>query len=132
MFQPAPFHERRPGLVAPVRVDPQGLTGPTRGEARSKRWRRSSYGLYVPTSAESGSAEQRIVEAAAVLQPGDGVTGWAALHWQGARWFTGILGDGSPRDVPLMAFKHLLAQPGFVVNQDHRRPGEVIVVDGLH
>jgi hypothetical protein len=130
MFEPEPFHARRPGLVAPVRVDPSGTTGPTRGQARGSRWRTSSHGLVVPAGVEQ-SPGQRIVEAAAVLRPGEAVTGWAALHWLGGTWFDGSTSGRDLRAVPLVAERHLIAQHGFEVSQEFLGPWEVMVVDGL-
>jgi hypothetical protein len=130
MFQPESFHERRPGLVAPVRVDPSGTAGPTRGEARGPRWRTTSHGLVVPADVER-SPGQRIVEAAAVLRPGEAVTGWAALHWLGGTWFEGATTSGELRAVPLVAQRHLIAQVGYSVSQEFLGPWEVMVVDGL-
>ena len=130
MFEPGPFHERRPDLVAPVRVDPSGTTGPTRGEARGSRWRTTSHGLVVPAEVER-SPGQRIVEAAAVLRPGEAVTGWAALHWLGGAWFEGVTTRGELRDVPLVATRHLIAQDGYSVSQEFLGPWDVVVVDGL-
>lgn len=130
MFEPEPFHERRPGLVAPVRADATGATGPPRGEARGPRWRTTSHGLVVPADVERSPA-QRIVEAAAVLRPGEAVTGWAALHWLGARWFEGVTTGGELRNVPLVATRHLTVQDGYSVSQEFLRPWEVMVVDGL-
>lgn len=130
MFEPEPFHERRPGLMAPVRVDPTGKTGPTRGEARGSQWRRTSHGLVVPAGVEA-SPGQRIVEAAGVLRPGEAVTGWAALHWLGAAWFEGVTTTGELRAVPLVACRHLIAQDGYSVSQEFLGPWDVMVVDGL-
>jgi hypothetical protein len=130
MFQPPPFHERRPGLVAPVRVDPLGRTGPTRGQARGPHWRTTSRGLVVPAELEP-TPEQRTVEASAVLRDGEAVTGWAALRWQGAAWFDGTVDGTQPRDIPLVASRHLIAQPGFSVSQEFLAPAEILSVDGL-
>ena len=130
MFSPPPFHPDRPGLVAPVRVDPEGRTGPTRGQARGARWRTTSRGLVVPATVEL-TAQQRTVEAAAVLQEGDAVTGWAALHWRGAAWFGGSTDGLTLRDVALVAKRHMVPQPGFAVSQEFLGPHEREVVDGL-
>lgn len=89
VFVPEPFHPARPYLVAPVPLDPAGRAGPTKGQAQGRLWRRSSRGFYVPVDACVELPEQRIVEAAVRLPDYGGVTGWAALHWWGARWFEG-------------------------------------------
>lgn len=130
MYAPQPFHQRRPGLVLPVRADPTGVTGPTRGEARGPHWRTTSRGLFVPATVER-TANQRIVEAAAVLRADEAVTGWAALHWAGARWFGGTTDGATRRDVALVARRHLLAQPGFAVSQEFLHPDGIEVVDGV-
>jgi hypothetical protein len=130
MFSPSPFHDDRPDLVAPVPLDPHGLAGPTPGQARGPRWRTSSRGLYVPADLDV-TADQRIVEAAAVLRDGEAVTGWAALRWQGGRWFDGTVDGLAPRPVTVVARRHLVAQPGFVVSQEFLSPVGIEVVDGL-
>lgn len=130
MFEPQPFHLRRPGLVAPVRADPYGERGPTRGQARGPDWRTTSRGLFVPAAIEL-TPEQRIVEAAAVLKSGEAVTGWAALRWRGGSWFTGTTARGQLLDVPLVARRHRAAQHGLSISQDFLHPDEVEVVDGV-
>jgi hypothetical protein len=130
MFRPAAFHPNRPTLVGPVRADPTGRAGPTRGQARGPGWRSTSCGLVVPTAIEHSPA-QRIVEAAAVLRDGEAVTGWAALHWITAPWFEGRTGRGTPRAVPLVTRRHVRAQSGFAVSQEYLPPTEIVVVDGL-
>ncbi len=92
----------RPRVVVPVRVDPAGVRGPTPDQARGRRWRRTSPGRYVPASVAGDTldrVDQRIVEVAAGLPAGAGVTGWAALHWQGARYLDAIRADGGVRDI---------------------------------
>src|SRR5688500_12559606 len=109
MFDPIPFNDRRPGLVAPIAVDPRGATGPTRGEARGPHWRTTRRGLFVPAVVER-TPEQRALEAGAVLHDGEAVTGWAALHWSGGSWFTGSGRGIADRDVTVLARRHLVAQ----------------------
>ena len=130
MFIPPPFHERRPELVAPVRVDPRGTVGPTRGQSRGPRWRTTSHGLVVPSRVQV-TAQQRIVEAAALLREGEAVTGWAALQWLGCPWFDGTLGGVAQRDVTVVARRHLSRQRGIAVSQEFLHPDEVVVVDGV-
>ena len=132
MFTPPPFHPDRPGLVAPVRVDPAGRWGPTRKQANGPRWRRSSHGLHVPASVDGKDPAQRTVEAAELLYVGEAVTGWAALRWQGGHWFTGTTGDGSVlRPVSLVTARHVLAQPGIEVSQEFLPAAERRFLDGL-
>ncbi len=72
--------------------------GPTPWQARSGRWRRSSWGLYVPAEVPQ-TPRQRVVEAAAAVWPQGVVTGWAALTWRGARWLDGTPPTGAPDPV---------------------------------
>lgn len=132
MFRPLPFHPDRPGLVAPVRVDPSGCAGPTPGEARGPHWRASSRGWHVPTWVDGSRTGQRILEGVPILTQPGGVTGWAALHWCGARWFDGLARDGvTELDVPLLTTAFRRRQPGFAITQEHLRHDEVELVDGL-
>jgi hypothetical protein len=89
----------RPGLVWPVRVDPTGERGPRRWEASTSAWRRSSRGLYLPSSVASEAVDQRLVEIGARLPIHGFLTGWAALRWQGGSWFDGRKANGGPRAV---------------------------------
>jgi hypothetical protein len=90
------------GLVRPVPLDPDGVSGPTRGAAAGPHWRASSHGLVVPASAPR-SVEQRVLEAAVRLPAGAMVTGWAALRLAGAAWFDGLGADGrTPQPVPVL------------------------------
>jgi hypothetical protein len=80
-------------------VDPTGVRGPTKAEASGPNWRCTSQGLHVPASLDADPPAQRIVEVAASLPHNAFVTGWAALLWHGATWFSGSLPDGRPRDI---------------------------------
>jgi hypothetical protein len=119
--------------MVPARMDASGLTGPTRGEAYGPQWRATSHGLFVPATADALSVEQRIVEAAAVLPPDGAVTGWAALRWMGAMWFSGALGDGvSQRPVTVLTgCGAIRSQHGIIVSSEQRRHGDIVEVDGL-
>jgi hypothetical protein len=130
VFTPEPFHVRRPRLVGPVRVDPAGLVGPTRGQARGPGWRRTSQGLHVPAHVEP-TPEQRIVEAAAVLHDDEAVTGWAGLRWELAAWFDGTTTDRTLRDVPVVARRDRAAPLGVCVSQEFLHPDEITRVDGV-
>jgi hypothetical protein len=67
------------------------------------------------------------VEAAVHLPDYGGVTGWAALHWGGARWF-----DGRDRPVVLaVGAGSLRAHPGWRPSKERLRPEDLTVVDGL-
>ena len=129
MVSPTPFHPGRPDVVGPVRVDPTGVLGPTRGQARGPYWRSSTYGYYVPQSV-GDTPEQRIVEAAAVLPPGGAVTGWGALHWLGARWFDGMRAGGQ-EPIPLWSPTFVREQSGLTVSQTLIGNDELLRIDGL-
>jgi hypothetical protein len=81
-------------LVWPVRVDPRGVAGPTRGQTQGARWRRSGQGWWVPTETDSTVVEQRILEQAVRITSWGAVTGWAALRWRGAAYFDGLAQGG--------------------------------------
>lgn len=122
----------RPGVAAPVALDPRGRTGPTAGQARGPRWRRVGCGLYVTADAPL-TTEQRIVEAVGGLPRGAAATGWAALHWLGARWFDGRSADGTALPVPV-AIDHQRAarsRPGVLLSEDWLFADDIRVVDGL-
>lgn len=89
----------RPGLVWPAGVDPTGVSGPTKAEAVGPHWRCTSQGLFVPASVAAEPPEQRVAEVAASLPHHAFITGWAALRWCGATWFSGSLPDGEVRDI---------------------------------
>ena len=81
------------GLVAPARIDPSGVTGPAKGQARGPGWRQTSHGFYVPAGVDRSYPPQRVLETS-VLLPADGaVTGWAALCLAHATYFDGLLAD---------------------------------------
>lgn len=122
------------GLVRPVRLDPAGVTGPTRGRARSRTWRRSSHGFYVPSHVDSTVPEQRVLESAVLLSEGGAVTGWAALRWRGAGYFDGLAPDGrTVLPVPLAVGAHgdLRRRPGITVSRDRLSAEEVTTLRGV-
>ncbi len=121
------------GLVAPVCLDPTGMCGPTEGQARGRRWRRTSQGRYVASTVDGSRVEQRIVEAAAVLPEVAGVTGWAGLRWLGGDWFSGLsTGGQSSRPVVIVtADANVRDQPGIVISQERLDPAELVVARGL-
>ena len=90
-------------LVRPSRIDPSGLTGPTRGQTQGGRWRVTSHGWYLPAHVDSSRVEQRILEQAMRVRTTGAVTAWAALRWQGAAYFDGTTdGAGGQLAVPLL------------------------------
>lgn len=128
-----PGYAGRPGLVAPVPIDPTGRTGPTPRQARGPSWRRTSHGLYVRSDVDDDHPQQRVLEAAAVLPRGGGVTGWAALCWMGGRWFTGTTAGGRvrlPVDLATCA-RDARPQPGIRICEERLNPSELVLVDGL-
>lgn len=94
---------RRPDdLVIPVRIDVTGRAGPTRHQAAGRRWRQTSSGYYVPSTAPR-HVEQRILEQGNRIRAYGAVTAWAALRWRGATFFEGTASsDGEPLPVPLV------------------------------
>lgn len=108
-----------------------GEHGHSRAELRSKKWRRTSRGRYVPAALEL-TTEQRIVEAAARL-PGHGaVGGWAAAYWLGAHWLNGMRG-GQPLAVLLNVGELIRIRPssGVIVCRARLDPADITEVDGL-
>lgn len=88
-------------------------------------------GWYVPAEVDPSATDQRVVEAAVRLGLHGAVTGWAALHWRGARWFSGA-GAGGPRPVVLATGGCDVREvPGVVVSKERLNPREIEVVDGL-
>ncbi|GAB3996534.1 hypothetical protein [Nocardioides marmoraquaticus] len=77
------------GLVRPVRLDPEGVTGPTKGQARGSQWSSTDHGWYVPSSAPRDLPEQRILEKSVRLPRAGAVTGWSAGRLLGARYLDG-------------------------------------------
>lgn len=132
MLAGMPLAITRPGLVAPVRIDPSGLTGPTIGQVRGPYWRGAGPRHYVPTDVPDTTA-QRIVEAVGALPPESAATGWAALHWLGARWFDGLAADGSPLPVPVALGDQRCARqrPGVTLSEDWLFADDITVSDGL-
>lgn len=89
------------GLVRPVRCDPSGRSGPTKGQARGPLFRRTTPDRYVPAGT-SRSVEQRIVEQAERLPSGGAIGGWASLRLHGAAYFDGRGPDRRELAVPLV------------------------------
>ncbi len=131
-FEPRGSRTGRPGLVDPVRLDESGVLGPTTGQARGPRWRRTSQGFYVPTHVDGTVPEQRIVEAAAVLPAYGGVTGWAALRWMGGSWFDGTVDGHLLRPVWLVtAGDDVRSQPGICISAERLGREDLTAHDGL-
>ena len=117
----------RPGVVAPVRLDASGRSGPTPGQARGPHWRRVGSGLYVPCSVDPATTDQRIVEAVLGCAEDAAATGWAGLNWQGARW----LQSDAPVPVALGDRRAVRPRPGVTLSEDWLFADDLIEVDGL-
>jgi hypothetical protein len=125
-----PTCDRPDGLVLPVRVDPTGRDGPTRGQAAGPLWRQTSRGLYVRADVDDGVVEQRVLEQSARLCHYGAVTAWASLRWRGAHFFDGTGYDGARLGVPLVGDK-LRSDPRVVLTQEQLAPSEFAIVDGV-
>jgi hypothetical protein len=128
---PSSFSAQRPHLLRPMRIDPQGLRGPTRRAAQGASYRRTSHGYFLPAGLSNADPEQRIVEAAVVLPGFGAVTGWAALRWCGAAWVDHADRSG-PFPVDLTTgYDDIRNQPGIRVSQERLGPSEITSCDGL-
>lgn len=119
------------GAEGPVRTDDTGQRGPTRRQAAGPHWRRSSRGLYVPSSVPLTPA-QRVLEAGYLVPRYGAVTGWGALLWHGASWFDGTSADGGlvPVDIAVPAHR-IRSQAGFHMTGDRFDHHEASCVDGI-
>jgi hypothetical protein len=134
MSEVRPSEPHRHGLVVPVRMDPTGKTGPTRGQAQGPGWRRTSHGFFVPSQVDADDVEQRIVEASVVVPEGLGITGWAGLRWLGGRWFEGTTAAGDRRPVTIAISTYdIRSQPayGIAISGEGLWRRMAIVHDGL-
>lgn len=126
-----PICSRPSGLVLPSHLDPAGVDGPTKVQARSGRWEWVAPGWYAPSDRPE-CVEQRILDAACRLRQGDAVTAWAALRWRGGAFFDG-LGPGGEEElpVPLIASSSLKPLPGLTLSKAQLAPTEWEYVAGL-
>jgi hypothetical protein len=122
-----------PRLVVPVRIDPHGLSGPTKGQARGPSWRLTSPGRVVPASVTDALVEQRIMEAYAGCGPASVVTGWASLRLQGGGYFDGLARDGKTRlCVPVASNGGRVRSRSGIEVVRHTVPhDEIVVVHGI-
>ena len=113
-------------------LDPTGCEGPTRGQARGPRWRRTSRGWYVPADAPD-SVEQRILEQGVRLPACGAVTAWASLRWRGATFFDGLGPDGRVLPVPLVlgGWADLGRDSHVLVSRERFWPHEIDLVADL-
>jgi hypothetical protein len=107
-----------------------GKAGPTPQQVKSKAWRRTSRGLFVPSSTPQ-TVEQQIVEAAAVLPAYGAVTGWAALRWLGGTWFDGDDPRGSRPVVLALMDSSIRAQPGIAISEERLDPTQIRAHAGI-
>jgi hypothetical protein len=122
------------GLVRPVRLDPTGERGPTRGQAQRAGWRRTTKGFFVPSSVSDAVVEQRILEQSMRLPTGGAVTGWASCRLAGAAYFDGLERDGATRQpVPLAvpASSKVRTLEGSTVRREPLAEGEVVTLQGI-
>jgi hypothetical protein len=120
-------------LTRPVRIDPSGLTGPTRGQARGRSWRACGGGWYVPATVSADRTEQRILETGTRLRQYEALAGWASLRWHGAGFFDGQLASGVLRPLPVIRRSGARHDPlGLVVHWRHQlAPHDTCMVGGL-
>lgn len=120
--------------MRPVRVDPAGLEGPTRGQSRGRKWRQTSYGFFVPADVSDTVPEQRVMEQAVRLPEHGAVTGWASCRLHGAAFFDGLEPDGVSRiPVPLAVGNStsIRKDERITVSRDRLDPDEVATVQGI-
>ena len=120
-------------LTWPVAVDKTGKAGPTPGQARGPRWRRTSVNRYVPTTVTDTLVEQRILEQYSRAGSRAVVTSWAALRLHGADYFDGLDLDGQARlPVPLACNgERVQAHTDFLMLRYTVPPDEVVLVHGI-
>ncbi len=119
-------------LVRPVRLDPTGVNGPTRHQARRGLWRQTTYGFHVPSSTDSAVVEQRILEQSMRAGSDGAVTGWAALRLYGAAFFDGLGPDGRTMlPVPLVVPRKLSDTPDSVTSRVSLAGHRLWIVQGV-
>ncbi|NHC23840.1 hypothetical protein G6553_11735 [Nocardioides sp. IC4_145] len=128
--RPEPFHPARPHVLRPMRIDPDGRTGPPSSRAYGRAWRQTTRGYFLPADLPV-TVEQRIAEAGMVLPAYGGVTGWAALRWMGAEYFGDTLDEAARPVVLAVLRKAVREQPGLQVTSERIAPETLEVVDGL-
>jgi hypothetical protein len=86
----------------------------------------------VPSSVPADEPDQRIFEASMLLPEYGGVTGWAGLHWAGARYFDGLDAAGELRPVPLAVMhSDIRGRPGILVTTERLAPRDLTTIDGF-
>lgn len=117
-------------LVEPVSLDDDGESGPTRHQARRGRWRRTSYGRYVPAATDSTRPEQRILEQSMRLESSGAVTGWGALRMRGVAYCDGVE-KGATLPVQLLSRRQLLDTPESVASRAAVADDKIEVIAGV-
>ena len=120
--------------MVPVGLDPKGVNGPTRNQARGPRWRQRSWGMYVPSSTTSDCIHQHILEQGTRIRSHGAVTGWASLRFRGARYFDGTTAafDGTLAPVPVVTGAALLRpDPRVRICREQLAPAERELVGGI-
>jgi hypothetical protein len=123
-----------PRLLRPVPIDPDGRAGPTKGAAAGPGWRRTSRGMYVPSSVDRALVEQRLLEEACRLPANGAITGWGALRLHGAGYFDGLDVDGKTLlDIPLAVppGTNLAPQKGTVIHRERLDQDERTTAHGI-
>ena len=129
-----PWVVPRDDLVWPVRLDPDGVAGPTRNQAKGRRWRRCAQGWHVPADVESTEVEQRILEQAVrVVGTTGAMTGWASLRWRGIAYFDGGRAGSGLLPVPLLRLAGGSRQQQGLAHwsADQLAPSEIEIVRGV-
>ena len=117
----------------PLRRSHALAAGQTAANLRSRAWRRTFHGVYVPAAVPADDVETRI-RAAACLLPADGaVSGWAAAWWLGAHVLDGRTPWGDPVPVPLAVppRRRLAQRDGITVSRAPLPDCDVHQVRGL-
>jgi hypothetical protein len=100
-------------------------------ELRSRNYRRSSQGLYVPAYIEV-TAAQRIVEAHALIEDGGAVGGWGAAHWQGAPFNDGLMPGGQVRPVLVcIGSRRIQRRAGIEISRDRLPAVDLVEIRGV-
>lgn len=118
----------------PVRLDPLGVAGPTRGQARGRAWRACAQGWYVPSDTNSDEVDQRILEQGVTVAGYGAITAWASLRWQGAAYFDGT-GTSADDQLPIPILRSaggtIGSRDGVSISREQLPPKELRLVEGI-
>lgn len=119
--------------IQPLQWSDASAHGLTPAKLRSPKFRRSSFGLYIPSSAPV-TVQQRITEAAALLPAGGAIGGWASAYWRGVRLLDGG-GPGGHQQQPVLlllgADRQIRKRPHIRLSRERLEPGEVEELRGV-